>query len=147
MVEETSAGSLGAPADPLIPAVPIQSCPIAVSLGVLGRKWSILILRDIGMRKMQRFNELLKANLGLTPRILSMRLRELEGEGYIERVERRGPNLVRWGLTEKGSDTIPILMQFVAFGSKWYAERVFEDGAPRTLKEIYPQWSAEGSWG
>ncbi len=110
-VNEASQGE--GPSDLLTPAVPIKNCPIATSLGVLGRKWTILILRDMSMMKMERFNQLLKATPGLTPRILSHRLSELEKEGIIERAERRkGPNFVRWRLTEKGNDTIPILMRF-----------------------------------
>src|SRR5271169_6902399 len=130
--------------DLLTPAVPIAACPIATSLGVLGRKWTILILRDMTMMKKERFSEILKSTPGLTPRVLSNRLRELEREGMIERVEmRRGPNFVRWTVTEKGSDTIPILMRFAAFGSKWYADTVFEDKTPKRLREIYPAWEAQ----
>ena len=130
--------------DLLAPAVSIANCPIATSLGVLGRKWTILILRDMTMMKKERFSEILKATPGLTPRVLSNRLRELEREGMIERVEKKkGPNLVRWMVTEKGNDTIPILMRFAAFGSKWYAEQVFEDKTPKRLREIYPAWEAQ----
>src|ERR1017187_464301 len=115
------------PEDSLDPTVPAQSRPKATDLGILGRKWTILILRDMAMMRMERFNQLLKATPGLTPRVLSKRLRQLEGEGMIERVEeKRGPNLVRWRLTEKGNDTIPILMRFAAFGSKWHAEEASE---------------------
>ena len=131
-------------ADMLTPVVPIANCPIATSLGVLGRKWTILILRDMTMMKKERFSEILRSTPGLTPRVLSNRLRELEREGMIARVEKRkGPNFVRWTVTEKGKDTIPILMRFAAFGSKWYADVVFEDRAPKRLREIYPAWEAQ----
>lgn len=131
-------------ADLLTPAVPIADCPIATSLGVLGRKWTILILRDMTMMKKERFSEILKSTPGLTPRVLSNRLRELEREGMIARVEKKkGPNFVRWAVTEKGKDTIPILMRFAAFGSKWYAGVVFEDKTPKRLREIYPAWEAQ----
>ncbi len=130
--------------DLLTLAVPVKNCPIATSLGVLGRKWTILILRDMAMMKLERFNQLLKSTPGLTPRVLSNRLRELEEEGMIERIEqRKGPNFTRWALTEKGNDTIPILMRFAAFGSKWYAEDVFEDRTPRRLRQVYPAWEAQ----
>ncbi|HYZ58307.1 MAG TPA: hypothetical protein VE544_01520 [Nitrososphaeraceae archaeon] len=33
-------------------------------------------------------------------------------------------------LTENGRDTLPVLMQLTAFGSKWYADVVFEDKRP-----------------
>jgi DNA-binding HxlR family transcriptional regulator len=69
-----------------------------------------------------------------------MRLRELEEEGFIERVEgKRDPIMVVWSLTEKGRDTRPILIQLTAFGSKWHADIVFEDKRPRSLYEIFPQ--------
>jgi DNA-binding HxlR family transcriptional regulator len=121
----------------LIPSVSFSECPIKLCAGILGKKWTMLILRDIGIRNIQRFNRLLESIPGITPRMLSMRLRELEQGGYIERLERSNV-LVRWTLTEKGGDTLPILMSFIAFGSKWHAGKVFADKTPRTLKELYP---------
>ena len=38
---------------------------------------------------------------------------------------------------------LPILMQLVAFGSKWYADIIFEDKVPRRLTEIFPQPKAK----
>ena len=94
----------------------------------------MLIIRDIGVYKITRFNRLLESIAGITPRILSMRLKELEKKGFIERAkEKRSPIIVRWRLTAKGKDTLPILMQLVAFGSKWYPDVVFEDKMPRNL--------------
>jgi len=57
-----------------------------------------------------------------------MRLREMEKDGFIECSEKiRSLMMVKWVLTEKGKDTMPILMQLTAFGSKWYSDIVFED--------------------
>ena len=98
----------------------------------------MLILRDIGFRKIDRFNRLLESINGLTPRVLSMRLKELEDTGFIQCIENRdSPMVVRWGLTEKGEDVLPILMQFIGFGSKWLADEVFNDKRPRTLDELF----------
>ena len=125
-------------------AVPLKNCPIATTLGVLGHKWTLLLIRDMSMRNAARFSEFLKLNPGLTPRILSMRLRELEKTGLAKRNEERSrPKLVRWSLTEAGWDTIPIIMRLAAFGSKWYADTVFEDQLPRKLREVYPLWEAQ----
>ncbi len=100
----------------------------------------MLVLRDITMRKVERFSDLLRSIQGITPRVLSMRLQELEKAGMIERVEnKKSPKMVRWNATEKGWDALPILMSYTAFGSKWYSANVFEDGEPRPMKEIYPQ--------
>ena len=122
------------------PLVRFVQCPIKTSLGVLGKKWTMLILRDIGLLKIVRFNRILESIPGLTPRVLSWRLRELEDEGYIECVGgKRQPFVVVWRLTEKGRDTMPILIQLTAFGSKWHSDVVFEDKRPRSLNEIFPQ--------
>jgi DNA-binding HxlR family transcriptional regulator len=100
----------------------------------------MLILRDMAMRKAERFSELIKSIPGITPRALSMRLKELDQSGMIERVDdRSSPRFVRWNLTEKGWDTLPILFSYVAFGSKWFGRTVFEDAKPREINDIYPQ--------
>jgi hypothetical protein len=65
--------------------------------------------------------------------------RELESNGLVSRmVERTSPETVRWRVTEKGWDALPILFSYVAFGSKWYPEKVFADGQPRSMREQYP---------
>lgn len=104
----------------------------------MGKKWTILIIRDIGFRKIERFNRLLESIPGLTPRVLSMRLKELEKEGLIECLkENKTPMMVLWRLTEKGKDTLPILLMLTAFSSKWYADSIFEGKKPRNLNEIF----------
>ncbi|MGZ5499766.1 MAG: winged helix-turn-helix transcriptional regulator [Nitrososphaeraceae archaeon] len=138
--EEKSDNSIDDEEIVIQPQVKFVNCPIRTSLGVLGKKWTILIIRDIGVRKIGRFNRLLESILGLTPRVLSVRLKELEKEGLIECVEKKkSPMMVLWRLTEKGKDTLPILMQMVVFASKWYADVIFEDKRPRKFSEIFPQ--------
>ena len=123
----------------LIPTVEFKTCPISASLGVLGKKWTLLILRDIAFLKIDRFNQIRRTIPGLTSRVLIMRLRELEEEGLIEPVVIQDqPRLVRWTPTKKGKDTIPILLSFISFGAKWYSDLVFEDKRARTLEELFP---------
>jgi DNA-binding HxlR family transcriptional regulator len=119
------------------PNVRFAECPIRATLGVLGKKWTMLILRDVGLRKIDRFNRLLESVPGLTPRVLSMRLKELEEAGYIKRTENNESPTVRWSLTEKGVDALPILFSLIAFGSKWHPEDVFEDKKQRKLEELF----------
>jgi DNA-binding HxlR family transcriptional regulator len=122
------------------PQVRFIECPIKTAQGVLGKKWTILIIRDIGLNKITRFNRFLESILGITPRMLSMRLKELEKEGYIEcKEKKKSPMMVSWRLTEKGKDTIPILLQMVAFSSKWHSDVVLEDKVPRKINEIFSQ--------
>jgi DNA-binding HxlR family transcriptional regulator len=118
--------------------VRFAECPIQATLGTLGKKWTMLILRDIGLRKVRRFNRLLESIPGLTPRVLSMRLKELEEEGFIRCLEsQRAPRVVRWAMTEKGHDTLPILFRLIEFGAKWHADVAFDDKRPRKLEEIF----------
>ncbi|HEU5121025.1 MAG TPA: helix-turn-helix domain-containing protein [Candidatus Nitrosocosmicus sp.] len=120
------------------PQIKIVNCPIRTTLGVLGKKWTMLIIRDIGFLKINRFNRILESIPGLTPRVLSMRLRELEKEGIIRCTQiKREQAIVLWGLTEKGKDILPILLMLTAYGSKWYSEHVFEDKKPRRLDEVF----------
>ena len=114
-------------------------CPVSTTLGVLGKKWSLLILRDISSYKVDRFNRLLESLPGIPPKVLATRLKELQQEGLIWPVENRRshPKVVRWALTEKGMDAVAIIMMIAAYGSKWYADRVFDDKKPRKLCELF----------
>ncbi len=126
--------------EPVLPKVPFEMCPIWASLGVFGRKWSLILLRDMFFLKYDKFGQFLRNNLGLTPRALSMRLRDLQREGIIQRVvfsdEKRD---VRYKLTRKGLDSIPILTAFIQYGIRHHADRVFEDGKPRKLSQVFPE--------
>jgi DNA-binding HxlR family transcriptional regulator len=125
--------------EPILPTVAFKNCPIRTSLGVLGKKWTLLILRDIVFLKINRFNQILRSIPGLTPRVLVLRLKELHESGIIEPVIiQRRPKLVRWTLTKMGEGTIPILMSLISFGATWYPRTVFEDGKPRTADELFP---------
>ena len=118
--------------------VEFLSCPVQASLKTLGREWAFLILTSIALFRAQRFNDMLRAMPGLPKRLLTMRLAELESAGFIVRAEsRRG--YVRWELTEKGADVVPILLTMVKFGAKWYADEVFTDGTPRPLGELFDE--------
>jgi DNA-binding HxlR family transcriptional regulator len=113
-------------------------CPIGLSLGVLGRKWALLILRDIGAYGVDRFNRLLESIPGIPPKVLSTRLRELESLGLIEKVETsRTPILVRWGLTERGRDLIPVMMMITAFQSKHNPELLHPGKPFMKVHEMY----------
>lgn len=129
----------------LNPELDFADCPVEATLGVLGKKWTILILRDIGLYDRDRFSKLLKSLPGIPSKVLATRLKELEEEGFVERtVEKsRPPKLVRWSLKEKGFDAIRIGMMVGAFGAKWHADRVFHDKRPRTIRELYDREGLE----
>lgn len=116
--------------------VGFSNCPVQESLGVLGRKWALIIIRNIAIYRKQRFNEMLRFTPGLNRRVLSMRLVELRGEGIIE-PRKNDEEYIVWELTEKGRDVLPILMAIMSYGVKWHADKVFPDRQSRTLSEIF----------
>lgn len=107
--------------------------PLRADLGVLGRKWSLRIVAHIGFRGVERFSELLRANPGLTPRVLSRRLRELEAAGMVQRQAGPAPRQSRWALTEQGTDALPAVMTLLAYGARWNTGFRFDGRLPRVL--------------
>lgn len=125
--------------NPVVPSVRFQTCPIRASLGVLGRKWALLILRDVAFFGEMSFTGFLRNSPGMTPRILSIRLKELQAEGLINRwVNPHDGRDIRYRLTAKGEEAVPILTAFIQFGMRRHPERVFEDGEPRSLEDVFP---------
>ena len=119
------------------PLKAMKTCPVAATLDVLGRKWSILVLRDI-YRGRTRFNQMMRSVRGINPKTLSQRLWELEGEGLVERrVSPGAPVRVEYMLTEKGRALRPILESLAEFSMRWYPERVFIDGKPRPVGALF----------
>src|SRR5712692_5207974 len=73
-----------------------------------------------------RFSQMLRNNPGLSPKPLCMRLRELQHEGLIEKIiEPRDRRLVRYLLTRKGRNAVPILTALIQFGPWHYPQLVF----------------------
>lgn len=110
--------------------------PVQESLGVLGRKWALLTLMNIALGQAQRFNELLRKTPGMSKRILAMRLDELERNGFITRAERRR-GYIRWQLTAKGADVLPVLLTLIHFASKWRLPSGSPEGSPPSLGQAF----------
>ncbi|MFC5649998.1 winged helix-turn-helix transcriptional regulator [Paenibacillus solisilvae] len=96
---------------------PGQACPIAKTIDVIGTKWTFLIIRDLLIEGTLRFSELLKAMDRISPKTLSLRLRELEENGIIERtVFPEVPPRVEYTITEKGKQLERIFIELKRFG-------------------------------
>lgn len=104
-----------------------QADPLRESLRRLGRRWTLLLLRDMAFLKLSRFSEFQRNNSGLTPRVLSRRLREMRQEGLIER--RGGAGGVRYRLTPQGEDAVYILLALLRYGTRYHRDSGTE-GAP-----------------
>lgn len=83
-------------------------CDFEATIGTLGRKHVLDILRSLGERGPWRFNEL-KETLEVNPRTLTARLLELQQLGVVERrVHRVVPRKVEYALTPMGRDLVVI---------------------------------------
>lgn len=90
-------------------------CPVARSLEVIGEKWSLLIVRDL-LRGPQRFTDLLRYLGGITPKWLTLRLRDLEQAGIVERDRVEGRREVWYRLTAKGRELGPVVEALAVWG-------------------------------
>lgn len=97
--------------------IPGEICPIAKTLDVIGTKWTFLIIRDLMLEGVMRFSDLQKSMTGISPKTLSLRLRELEEHQIITRtVYPEVPPRVEYCLTEKGKKLQGILVEMKRFG-------------------------------
>ena len=115
----------------------MRECPINHTFKLVGKKFTMLIIRNMIHRDHKRFNQFLEIE-EINAKILSARLKEMEKDGLIERkVYPDTPIRVEYTITEKGRALEPILDQMSAFSMKYCAKDVFNDGKARMLEQVY----------
>lgn len=114
----------------------LKFCPIHNTFDLIGKKFTILILRDMMLYGKKRFNELLDSVEGVNSKTLSLRLREMEHDGLVKRrVFADRPLRVEYELTEKAQKLRPVLEQMGEFSTQYCATDVFRDKKPRSFKQ------------
>jgi DNA-binding HxlR family transcriptional regulator len=95
-------------------------CPdFHAAIELIGKRWTGAIVSALTDGP-KRFGELGKAVPGLSDRLLSQRLRELEEAGVVERqVEPGTPVKVSYSLTGKGADLGPAIAELKAWARRW----------------------------
>jgi len=87
------------------------ACPIQRTIALIGDKWKILVLCTL-REGTKRFGELQRELQGITPKVLTRQLRDLERDGLVARqVYPQVPPRVEYSLTPLGSSLMPILRQ------------------------------------
>ena len=95
-------------------------CFFELTLQVIGGKWKPIILYQLALAGIMRFGELRKSMAGVTERMLTKQLRELEADGLIHReIYREIPPRTEYSLTPLGVSLIPILTQMREWGVKY----------------------------
>jgi DNA-binding HxlR family transcriptional regulator len=104
-----------------------SDCPINFAVQTFGDAWSLIILRDLMFTQRRTYGDFLAAEEGIATNILASRLEYLQSVGLIVR---QG---VRYGLTRKGLDLLPAMLELIGWSGK-YDPRT---GAPKPfLKRI-----------
>jgi DNA-binding HxlR family transcriptional regulator len=97
-----------------------STCPVSTSLDVLGDKWTLLILRDMVFAGKSTYGQFLLSAEKMATNILADRLAVLESQGLLTKaVAADKKSKFTYRLTEKGVDTIPIIVELVLWGTKY----------------------------
>jgi DNA-binding HxlR family transcriptional regulator len=82
----------------------------------MGDRWTLLILRDLFIFSSCRYVELRENLVGISPTLLSQRLKDLIQNDLIEQFETTNTGHVAYRLTSRGKQTKPILVALAKFG-------------------------------
>lgn len=97
----------------------LPECPVATTVALVGTKWKLLILRNLQNRPW-RFNELQKNLEGISQKVLTESLRQMEADGIITRtVFPEVPPHVEYALSEIGESMRPVLDSMSEWGNKY----------------------------
>ncbi|MEN1937594.1 helix-turn-helix domain-containing protein [Paenibacillus sp. 102] len=101
----------------------INRCSVEVTLDVIGGKWKGVILFHLMNAEVIRFNEFVRLMPGITQRMLTRQLRELEAAGVIHReVYKEVPPKVEYSLTKFGKSLTPIITLMREWGNEYRAQ-------------------------
>jgi len=111
-----------------------QGCPTEATLAVIGGRWKVPILWNL-QDGLQRFGELNRLLPGITQKMLTQQLRELESDGLILRtVYAEVPPRVEYSLTDLGVSLRPVLATLTSWGEvylRWHAAKAQPDAGKR----------------
>lgn len=101
----------------MIDALP--ACPVETTLTLISDKWKVLILRDL-LTGTKRFGELKKSLGGVSQKVLTSQLRQMEASGLLTRkVYAEVPPRVEYTLTELGYSLQPVLEAMCDWGEAY----------------------------
>ncbi|MCE1247832.1 MAG: helix-turn-helix transcriptional regulator [Firmicutes bacterium] len=96
-----------------------KRAPFEDTLDIVGGKWKLKIIYELACEKVERYGELKRNIPGITHKMLSSQLKELEQDGMIIRTEYpQIPPKVEYSLSPKGKSFLPILNQMCDWGKE-----------------------------
>ena len=130
-----------------------SSCPINISLEILGDRWSLLIVRDLMFRGFRTYKELAESEEGIATNILADRIRRLEQCGIIQiEADTTDRRKQIYRLTAKGMDLAPVLVELILWGARYEDTeappallRKMQKNRAEFLSDIRARWAAAES--
>lgn len=99
-------------------------CPVEATLDLVGGKWKGVVLYHLMNDGVLRFNELRRRLTGVTQRMLTKQLRELEeSELIIRTVYPEVPPRVEYRLSSRGNSLKPVIRALAVWGENYLVER------------------------
>ena len=97
----------------------LPNCPVATAVYLIGNKWKPLIIRNL-MQGTQRYKNLQYGIEGISPKVLTENLKQMEDDGLVKReVFAEIPLRVEYSLTELGEQMRPIILTLAEFGNRY----------------------------
>ena len=97
----------------------LPECPVATTVQLIGNKWKPLIIRNL-LNGTQRYKYLQYGIDGISPKVLTENLKQMEEDGLIKReVFAEVPLRVEYSLTELGESMRPIINALADFGNEY----------------------------
>ena len=97
----------------------LPDCPVATTVSLIGNKWKLLIIRDL-LDRPWRFNELRRDLDGISQKVLTESLRQMEADGIVIRtVYPEVPPKVEYALSKLGESLRPILDAMKSWGTDY----------------------------
>ncbi len=94
----------------------LPPCPVETTLLLIGDKWKVLIIREL-LPERKRFNEIHRSIDGVSQKVLTQKLREMESDGLLKRtVYAEVPPRVEYELTGLGMSLRPVLESLETWG-------------------------------
>ncbi len=117
----------------------LKSCPIETTFKIIGKKWTVIIIREM-FRGTTQFNRFLENIDGITPKVLTERLRELQKFGIVRRrIVSEYPIRVEYEMTYLGKEFEPVLLAAASFSMRNMPKIVFKDGKSRNPANFLTQ--------
>ena len=112
----------------------LKACPIETTFRIIGKRWTVLIIREI-LRGHTQFNRFMENIEGISPKVLTERLRELEHLGIVRRrIVSEYPVKIEYSLSDLGKGFEPVLLSAASFSIQYMPKTIFKDGKSRMPK-------------